>query len=633
MRRRLRSATFPLHRHSLWQLAVDAGLVALAYYLAFVLRLNSLSGFHNGKYGVLFNRTLPWVVIGTAVLLTLGRVYQRRWRYATQRDIENLLQVLVVDTIVLVAAIALFRPYGGLKLPDGTIALYFLLSLLFLGSVRLGARSLHDRRLRGFRSRKGARDVLIVGAGDGGRLVLRELLRNAELGLNPVGFVDDDPLKRRLRLDGVRVRGTTRDLPRILDDAEPDEVIIAIPSAPGEVRMRVVRTCRERGIPVRTLPTVFELLRGSVNLTQQVRDVRVEDVLGREPVHMELERVGAYLRGAVVLVTGAGGSIGSELCRQISRVQPRRIVLVDHAEDNLFAIQRELLEDRHGPHAGVAAVLADCKEEERMREVFGEHRPKFVFHAAAYKHVALMEQNPVEAIRNNSIGTRVVASVAGDLGVEVFVLISTDKAVSPATVMGASKALAECAVEAAQRRYPKTRFMAVRFGNVLGSSGSVVPIFRRQIAAGGPVTVTDERMTRFFMTIPEAVQLVIRSGSLGEGGEVFVLDMGEPVSIMALARQMIELSGLEPERDIASDLIGARPGEKLHEDLFNPFERPQLTKAEKIWIAQRDPLESERVEAMFDEISLLVLESDAAGLAEKVAQLTAIRAQPTAFES
>ena len=231
MRRRLRSATFPLHRHSLWQLAVDAGLVALAYYLAFVLRLNSLSGFHNGKYGVLFNRTLPWVVIGTAVLLTLGRVYQRRWRYATQRDIENLLQVLVVDTIVLVAAIALFRPYGGLKLPDGTIALYFLLSLLFLGSVRLGARSLHDRRLRGFRSRKGARDVLIVGAGDGGRLVLRELLRNAELGLNPVGFVDDDPLKRRLRLDGVRVRGTTRDLPRILDDAEPDEVIIAIPSA------------------------------------------------------------------------------------------------------------------------------------------------------------------------------------------------------------------------------------------------------------------------------------------------------------------------------------------------------------------------------------------------------------------
>ncbi|MGA2469589.1 MAG: nucleoside-diphosphate sugar epimerase/dehydratase [Solirubrobacteraceae bacterium] len=633
MRRRLRSAAFPLHRHSLPQLAVDAALVALAYFLAFWLRLDGLSSHREiDKYNTLFVRTLPWLVLGTAILLALGRVYQRRWRYATQRDIENLLRVLILDTILLVTAVAVFRPYGTVGVPRTSVVLYFLLALSFLGGIRLAARSLHDRRLRGFRSRKGARDVLIVGAGDGGRLVLRELLRNAELRLNPVGFVDDDPLKLRLRLDGVRVRGTTADLPRVLDEAEPDEVIIAIPSAPGELRMRVVTACRGRGIPVRTLPTVFELLRGSVDVARQVRDVRVEDVLGREPVHMELERVGAYLRGQVVLVTGAGGSIGSELCRQISRVGPRRLVLLDHAEDNIFAIQRELLEDRHVHPDVLVAVLADCKEEERTREVFAEHRPKIVFHAAAYKHVALMEQNPVEAIRNNSIGTRVVATVAGQLGVDAFVLISTDKAVSPATVMGASKALAECAVEAAQRRFPATRFMAVRFGNVLGSSGSVVPIFRRQIAAGGPVTVTDANMTRYFMTIPEAVQLVIRSGSLGKGGETFVLDMGEPVSIMALARQMIELSGLEPERDIAIDLIGARPGEKLHEDLFNPFERPQLTAADKILIAQRDPMEIERVEAAFDEISLLVLESDATGLAEKVAQLTAMRVQPVAAE-
>jgi FlaA1/EpsC-like NDP-sugar epimerase len=633
MRRRLRSATFPLHRHSLPQLAVDAALVALAYFLAFWLRLDGLTSHkEHHQYNELFDRTLPWLVIGTVILLALGRVYQRRWRYATQRDIENLLRVLILDTLLLVAAVAVFRPYSTVGVPRTSVVLYFLLALLFLGGARLATRSLHDRRLRGFRSRKGARDVLIVGAGDGGRLVLRELLRNAELRLNPVGFVDDDPLKRGLKLDGVRVRGTTAELPRILDDAEPDEVIIAIPSAPGELRMRVVTACRERGIPVRTLPTVFELLRGSVDVARQVRDVRVEDVLGREPVHMELERVGAYLRGQVVLVTGAGGSIGSELCRQISRVGPRRLILLDHAEDNMFAIQRELLEDRHVHPEVLAAVLADCKEEERMREVFGEYRPKIVFHAAAYKHVALMEQNPVEAIRNNSIGTRVVATVAGQLGVDAFVLISTDKAVSPATVMGASKALAECAVEAAQRRFPATRFMAVRFGNVLGSSGSVVPIFRRQIAAGGPVTVTDANMTRYFMTIPEAVQLVIRSGSLGKGGETFVLDMGEPVSIMALARQMIELSGLEPERDIAIDLIGARPGEKLHEDLFNPFERPQPTAVEKIVIAQRDPMEIERVEAAFDEISLLVLESDATGLAETVAQLTALRVQPLAVE-
>jgi FlaA1/EpsC-like NDP-sugar epimerase len=629
MRRRLRSATFPLHRHSLPQLAVDAGLVALAYFLAFLLRLDSLDG-HNYKYGHLFDRTLPWVVGGTVLLLALARVYQRRWRYTTQRDIENLLRALILDVILLIAGVAVFRPYGGVNPPHGTVVLYFLLCLLFLGGVRLLARSFHDRRLPGLRSAKGSRAVLIVGAGDGGALVLRELQRNAQLGLTPVGFVDDDPRKRRMKLDGVRVRGTTADLPRILDEAEPDEVIIAIPSAPGELRMRVVTTCRERGIPVRTLPTVFELLRGSVELARQVREVRVEDVLGREPVVMELERVGAYLRGSIVLVTGAGGSIGSELCRQITRVGARRLILVDHAEDNIFAIQRELLEDRHAHPDLLVPVLADCKEEERMREVFTEHRPQYVFHAAAYKHVGLLEQNPLEAIHNNAIGTRVVATVAGQLGAQAFVLISTDKAVSPSTVMGASKALAECAVEVAQRHFPQTRFMAVRFGNVLGSSGSVVPIFRRQIAAGGPVTVTDAAMTRFFMTIPEAVQLVIRSGSLGRGGEVFVLDMGEPVSIMALARQMIVLSGLEPERDIAIEVVGARPGEKLHEELFNLFERQQLTPAEKIWIAERDPLESEAVEAIFDEISLLVLEGDAAGLLAKVAQMTSMRGQPLA---
>src|SRR5213080_3877008 len=307
-------------------------------------------------------------------------------------------------------------------------------------------------------------------------------MRNRELGLTPVGFLDDDPRTRRLRIDGVRVRGNTEeDLPRILDEAEPDEVIIAIPSAPGSTRARIVRECRARGIPVRTLPTVFELLQTRGALARQMREVRVEDVLGREPVMMELDRVGSYVAGQTVLVTGAGGSIGSELCRQIARVEPHRIVLLDHAEDNLFSIQRELEDERHVPGSMLAAVLADCKEEERMREVFAEHRPTIVFHAAAYKHVGLMEANPVEAVRNNAIATRVVAHVAGELGVQRFVLVSTDK--------GASKALAEFALEAATARFAGTRYAAVRFGNVLGSSGSVVPIFRRQIERGGPITV------------------------------------------------------------------------------------------------------------------------------------------------
>jgi FlaA1/EpsC-like NDP-sugar epimerase len=627
MRRRLRSAAFPLHRHSLPQLVVDAGLVAIAYYLAFWL------GQLPSQYHRLLVRTWPWVVLGTAVILALSRVYQRRWRYVSQRDIEQLVRALVIDAVLLVSIVAIVHPvhhYSGrvsvaVPVPGRVAVLYPLLALVFLTSARVLARAVNDRRLPLLRAHPGGRSVLIVGAGQGGSLVCQELARNADLGLTPIGFVDDDPLKQRLRIGGVRVRGTTRELPQILDDAEPDEVIIAIPSAPGELRMRVVTACRDRGIPVRTLPTVFELLAGTVDVARLVRDVGVEDVLGREAVHMDLDRVGRYLEGAVVLVTGAGGSIGSELCRQISRAAPGRLILLDHAEDNMFHILRELEEDRHVPRSVLAPVLADCKEEERMREVLSEERPSIIFHAAAYKHVDLMERNPVEAIRNNAIGTRVVATVAGQLGLEAFVLVSTDKAVRPATVMGASKALAECAIDATQRRFPATRYMAVRFGNVLGSSGSVVPIFRRQIEAGGPVTVTDPQMTRYFMTIPEAVALVIRAGSLGTGGEVFVLDMGEPVSIMELATKMIELSGLELGRDIEIQVIGARAGEKLHEELFNPFEHPQPTAAEKIWLAERDPMDIERVEAIFDEISLLVLEADAVGLAEKVAQLTELR--------
>jgi FlaA1/EpsC-like NDP-sugar epimerase len=643
MRRRIRSAALPVHRHFLPQLAVDGALVALAYYLAFELRFNNGP---NVYYSHLRERTIWWVLAGSLPVLVLARVYQRRWRYSGQRDYEAVARGVVAIVLLTVVAVAVVRPVehatshgtAAIGLPNGVIVLYALLALVFLVGVRALARSVYERRpLAAFRGgRKGERSVLIAGAGDGGRLVLREIVRNRGLGLAPVGFVDDDPGKRRLRIDGVRVRGNTEgDLPRILEDAEPDEVIIAIPSAPGSTRARIVRECRARGIPVRTLPTVFELLQTRGALARQMREVRVEDVLGREPVQMELERVGAYLAGQTVLVTGAGGSIGGELCRQIARVEPHRIVLLDHAEDNLFSIQRELEDERHVSPSMLSAVLADCKEEERMREVLAEHRPTVVFHAAAYKHVGLMEANPVEAVRNNAIATRVVAHVAGEQGVQRFVLVSTDKAVAPATVMGASKALAEFALEAATARFAGTRYAAVRFGNVLGSSGSVVPIFRRQIERGGPVTVTDERMTRYFMTIPEAVQLIIRSGSLSfdEQALVFVLDMGEPVRIVELARAMIELSGLDPDRDIEVEIVGRRPGEKLHEELFNSYERARPTSAEKILLAEREPLGAEAVESMFAEIGLLVLEGDAAGLAAKVSELSAAHVEGPADRS
>ncbi len=643
MRRRIRSAAFPLHRHSLPQIAVDGALVALAYWLAYRLRFDGPSAVPT-RFQDLFRATLPPVVIGSMVVFAALGLYAKWWRYVTQRDYVRILQAIVVATLLLPAYIALVKPVttasgaqgvAPVTAPAGVLALFFLLMLAFVGGTRFVARSVYERPLRGFRARGDARGVLIVGAGDGGRLVLREILRNPELGLKPVGFVDDDPLKARLRVDGVKVLGTTSELGRILDEVEPDEVTIAIPSAPGIVRANVVRACRERGIPVRTLPTVFELLQTGATAVRQVRDVQVEDILGREPVRMELDRVGAYLNGEVVLVTGAGGSIGKELSRQIARVAPRRLVLLDHAEDNLFQIQRELEHDRHVHHSTLDVVLADCKEEERMREVFEAYRPTVVFHAAAYKHVGLMERNPVEAVRNNAIATRLMARISGQANVKAFLLVSTDKAVAPSSVMGASKALAELALEAEQARFPATRYCAVRFGNVLGSSGSVVPIFRRQIALGGPVTVTDDRMTRYFMTIPEAVQLIIRAGGLSKaqgpvvdgataGMEIYVLEMGEPVRIIDLARTMIELSGLDPERDIAIEVVGRRPGEKLHEELFNTYERPQPTPAEKILRAERETRAPEAVDSIFDQIGLLVLEGDAAGLAAKVSELSAV---------
>jgi FlaA1/EpsC-like NDP-sugar epimerase len=602
------------------QVGVDAALLALAYYLAYSLRFD---GVIPARYDRLLEETIVLIVLMKLVIFALFGLYSKLWRFVDQRDFETILKAVVVSTVGVIVVLFLFS-IGRHDPPRTVLALDFLLALVFTSGARFAVRALVERPTRGPILERAANEVLIVGAGNGGQQVAFELRRNPGLRSAPVGFVDDDPRKQGMRVAGHKVLGTTDELPRILDGVRPNEVIIAIPSAPGTLRQKVVTACRERGIPVRTLPTTFELLSGGVNLMRQVREVRVEDVLGREPVGVEIDRVGAYLRGRTVLVTGAGGSIGAELSRQIARVGPKLLVLVENSENALFEIRRELEEERHFRRA--SAVLADCKDATRVREIFEEHDPSVVFHAAAYKHVPLMEENPVEAVRNNAVATRIVAAAAGEAGAERFVLVSTDKAVSPATVMGASKALAEWAVEAAQNRWKGTRYSAVRFGNVLGSSGSVVPIFRRQIAAGGPVTVTDEKMTRYFMTIPEAVQLIIRSGELSTGGEVFVLEMGEPVKILDLAHNMIRIAGLEPEVDVGIELVGRRPGEKLHEELFNPGERPQPTPAEKIVSAVRPPLDANWVESAFARIEELVYAGDAAALAGAVAELSTERA-------
>jgi FlaA1/EpsC-like NDP-sugar epimerase len=617
----------PVIRNRALQLAADAALVALAFYLAFQLRFfDTLTGMPQ-RYSDMLWGSIVFVALGKSVLFSALGLHQKWWRYFNVGDSWAIVRAAALASVLMLAVFTLAQPFS-INIPRSVLILdfAFTVGLLVAGRsmVRFVREELPQRRLRS----GGVPDILVVGAGSGGQMVVRELLLNPSLG-KPVGFVDDDPAKRGTRpAAGLKVLGTTAEVGAILDEVEPDEVIIAIPSAPGTLRGKVVSACRSRGIAVRTLPTVFELLRGGVQLTRQVREVQVEDVLGREPVIEQLDAVGGYLRDRIVLITGAGGSIGSELARQIARVRPRLMILIDHAEDNLFEVDREMVSEWH--FSRVESVLADCKEPDRMLEVMQRFKPEVVFHAAAYKHVPLMEGNPLEAIRNNAIATRVTAETAAVAGTERFVLVSTDKAVDPRTVMGASKAMAEWIVAAAGDRYPATRFVAVRFGNVLGSSGSVVPIFRRQIERGGPVTVTHPEMTRYFMTIPEAVQLVIRAGDLGgPHGDVFVLEMGEPVRIVDLARNMIRLAGYEPDTDIAIEFTAPRPGEQLHERLLAEGEHSEPTAAPRINRAVKsEPIDADDVEEMLSRLTALIGSGDETDLAQQVVEI--VGGQPPA---
>ncbi|MEI7760406.1 MAG: nucleoside-diphosphate sugar epimerase/dehydratase [Thermoleophilia bacterium] len=577
----------PFNRHALWQLVADGSIIAAAWVLAWLLR------FDQGR-PVYYERYLDWQIILLVVgiqltVFVLAGFYNRWWRYVSTRDMWAALRGVCLASLATFLIFTLFE-FHPARVPKGVWFIDLLLCLAFIAGSRLLARTLIERPLPGQVVARG-KEAIVVGAGDAAHLVIKEMLRNPGLGYTPIGIVDDDPRKRNLRLHGIRVLGTTADLPTVIRDRRPDEVLIAMPSASGEMRGWIVEAARAAGVPVKTLPGLAELVSGDSGLAQQLRPVEVEDVLGREPVEVDLEAIAGYVTGEVVMVTGAGGSIGSELCRQLSRLGPARLVLVDNSEPALFEIDRQLARER-GFAEGVA-VVADVKDGLRMRQVFESHRPGVIFHAAAYKHVAMMEMNPLEAVRNNTLGTRTVADAAVEFGAKRFVLVSTDKAANPQTIMGQSKALCEWIVETwGHRTDVSTRFVAVRFGNVLGSSGSVIPIFRRQIARGGPVTVTHPEMTRFFMTIPEAVQLVVQAGAIAERGQVYVLDMGDPVRIMDLAENMIRLSGKEPGSEIAIEVIGPAPGEKLHEVLVGDDEVVSASPHPKIQRIERPPVEA-----------------------------------------
>nr|PZN02262.1 MAG: nucleoside-diphosphate sugar epimerase [Bacillota bacterium] len=473
--------------------------------------------------------------------------------------------------------------------PRSIYIIFWLLLTGFIGFSRLVLRASNDFTDTLKNIKNGKKRVLVVGAGHAGSLVIKEFKQNPELEMVPVGIIDDDKSKHGLSIYGVRVLGGREKIPYIVEAKKVEEIIIAMPSVDRREVKKIADICSATKCKVKIVPGIYELLNGKVDV-RKIRDIRIEDLLGREPVRININAAKEYLKGKKVLVTGAGGSIGSELVRQVARFEPELLLLFDISENNIFDLEHQL--KTYFPKQKYIPIIGSIRDVAKVEAVMAKYRPDVVFHAAAHKHVPLMELNPMEAIKNNVFGTLYVAEAAKKYKAERFILISTDKAVNPKNVMGASKRVAEIIIQM-MAKSSETRFAAVRFGNVLGSAGSVIPLFKKQIEAGGPVTVTHPEVTRYFMTIPEAVQLVIQAGAMAEGGEIFVLDMGEPVKILDLATEMIKLSGLEPGKDIKIEFIGLRPGEKLHEELFYDKEDVIKTQCEKIYLAKTSSSYSE----------------------------------------
>jgi FlaA1/EpsC-like NDP-sugar epimerase len=526
------------------------------------------------------------------------------WRYMSLRETECIVSALFV-TMLPLAALRFTLPNAYI-IPISIILLNFFLASIGLLTVRMLRREFYEANQRMKKSVSAEKAVLLVGAGRAGVMTLSDIKSNGDINLKVVGFIDDDPFKQGAVINGVKVLGTTAQLPEIVKNFAIDHIIISIARASRQDFQRILSVCRSIPIRVRTIPTLFELLQDKVRVSR-IRDIEIEDLLGRSPVELEKNSIETFLQNKIVMVTGAGGSIGSELVRQLIRCQPKKLVLVERSEFALFQIEREIAENF--PEVDFVPVIGDIGDCERMTKIFRKLKPQVVFHAAAHKHVPMMELNASEALKNNVLGTHALAQLAGEHETEVFVLISTDKAVNPTSIMGASKRLAELVIQDFNSRYD-TRFVAVRFGNVIGSNGSVIPTFREQIKKGGPVTVTHPQMQRFFMTIPEATQLVLQAGAIGKGGEIFILDMGEPVRILDLAAETIKLSGLKPGVDIQIIFTGMRPGEKLTEELGTGIEEIAKTIHPKIFIGKIKPYPKAKIKMMLDQVQALSLSED-----------------------
>jgi FlaA1/EpsC-like NDP-sugar epimerase len=567
------------------------------------------------RYGVILPALLSLSLVIRSIIHWRAGLFHGLWRYSGARDLRSLIGAATISSAVTASAWAFLQPD---TFPRSVFILDWAFSILIVGGLRLGIRTLREVTLQNAApaSDRPRSKLLVIGAGDAGEMLMREIVRTHKQRYQPIGFLDDNASKHGEHIHGVPVLGPIARLADVAKTHGVSEIVIAIPSLSGREMRKLIDLCTPTGAHLRTLPGVASLIDGTVTVNQ-LTDVNIDDLLRREPVVLDTAELGAFLRGRVVMVTGAGGSIGSELCHQILHFRPKRLLLVEQAENSLFQVDRAL---RDRGDVEVVPLIADICDSRRIDGIFATERPQVVFHAAAHKHVPLMEANCFEAVKNNVFGTKKLADAAVRHGAEKFVMVSTDKAVNPTSMMGLSKRVAEIYVQS-RSKGGATQFVTVRFGNVLGSAGSVVPIFREQIAAGGPVLVTHPEMKRYFMTIPEACQLVLQAGAMGRGGEIFVLDMGEPVKIVDLARDLIRLSGLDPDRDIEIQFTGMRPGEKLFEELAVDEENVDKTKHPKIYVGKFRPHAIETVERILGDLKRIAETNDRSALIRTLAEL------------
>ncbi len=617
-----------LNRNFLIILGIDLILLASAWYGAHLLRFN----FHiPASHMTLMKKTLPFIVAIKVLCFYFSDLYRGMWRYVSITDLLNVIRASSISTLVIVSLVLFVTRFEGF--PRSAFIIDWCLTILLISGFRLSIRLYFELiseekpwriavgtfLLPFGQKRADSKNLLIIGAGDCGEKIYREIRDNARLRYNVVGFLDDDPSKGGMKIHGIPVLGPIRDIEAVPGSVRADEALIAIPSATSQQMRKIVAHCKESGIEFKTVPGMGELINGKVTVNA-IREVAYRDLLGREAVKLDQVRIGSYLRRQTVLVTGAGGSIGSELCRQICRFRPDRIALYERAESPLYELELELRQNFGGVE--ILPLLADIRDRRQLEKAFAASKPQVVFHAAAYKHVPMLELQPWKAIKNNILGTRNLIDMSLRFGVERFVFVSTDKAVRPANVMGASKRAAELLIQSQNGYRPSsTRFMTVRFGNVVGSVGSVIPLFKKQIKRGGPVTVTHPEATRYFMTIPEACQLILQAGAMGEGGEIFILDMGTSIRIADMARDLIRLSGFEPDVDVKIKYIGLRPGEKLHEELITEGEGIVSTSHEKIMVLKGAPFDPEMLNGKVDELASLAYEQEAEEIKGKLQEI------------